>query len=192
MSGLGGDPKPSFKINEKFSTFRRTQSEFGDSEADTEISSFELLSRDESENSKDEACSIFSVRKKRSNSLFSGDILDQRPGWPLLRRVNSAIPQNFHVRQLSVAQWAMTLPDRSSLQNPRISSFEEGEKSKILDESNRSSSSALCELENGRNILLKASSSSCKWFSYEVLKRATSSFSSGDSYHESITRDLPN
>ncbi|KAG5247935.1 kinase family protein [Salix suchowensis] len=178
LPGLGGDPKPSFKINEKFSTFRRTQSEFGDSEADTEISSFELLSRDESENSKDGACSIFSVRKKRSNSLFSGDILDQRPGWPLLRRVNSAIPQNFHARQLSVAQWAMTLPDRSSLQNPRFSSFEEGEKSKILDESNRSSSSALCELQNGRNILLKASSSSCKWFSYEVLKKATSSFSS--------------
>ncbi|KAJ6402978.1 hypothetical protein OIU84_014983 [Salix udensis] len=178
LPGLGGDPKPSFKINEKFSTFRRTQSEFGDSEADTEISSFELLSRDESENSKDEACSIFSVRKKRSNSLFSGDILDQRPGWPLLRRVNSAIPQNFHVRQLSVAQWAMTLPDRSSLQNPRFSSFEEGEKSKILDDSNRISSSALCELQSGRNILLKASSSSCKWFSYEVLKKATSSFSS--------------
>ncbi|KAF9684491.1 hypothetical protein SADUNF_Sadunf04G0123700 [Salix dunnii] len=178
LPGLGGDPKPSFKINKNFSTFRRTQSEFGDSEADTEISSFELLSRDDSENSKGEVCSIFDVRKKRSNSLFSGDILDQRPGWPLLRRVNSAIPQNMHVRQLSVAQWAMTLPDRSSLQIPRVSNFEGGEKGKIMDERNRSSSSALGELENDRNILQKASSSSCKWFSYEVLKKATSSFSS--------------
>lgn len=177
LPGLGGDPKPSFKINENFSTFRVTQSEFGDSEADTEISSFELLSRYQSEDSKDEVCSIVSVRKKRSNSLFAGDILDQRPGWPLLRRVNSAIPQNY-VRQLSVVQWAMALPDRSSLQNPRISNFEEREKSKILEEINKSSSSALGELENGLDILLKASSSSCKWFSYEVLKGATSSFSS--------------
>jgi hypothetical protein len=99
--------------------------------------------------------------------------------------VNSAIPQNY-VRQLSVVQWAMALPDRSSLQNPRISNFEEREKSKILEEINKSSSSALGELENGLDILLKASSSSCKWFSYEVLKGATSSFSSGF-YHESIT-----
>ncbi|KAJ6346195.1 hypothetical protein OIU78_008765 [Salix suchowensis] len=43
LPGLGGDPKPN--INEKIS-FRETQSEFGDSEAYTEISSFELLSRD--------------------------------------------------------------------------------------------------------------------------------------------------
>jgi hypothetical protein len=56
--------------------------------------------------------------------FFAGDILDQRPSWPLLRRVNSAIPQNY-VQQLSVVQWAMTLPDRSSQQNPRILNFEE-------------------------------------------------------------------
>ena len=186
MSGLGGDPKPSFKINENFSTFRRTQSEFGDSEADTEISSFELLSRYESEDSKDEVCSIVSVRKKRSNSLFSGDFLDQRPGWPLLRRANSAIPQNLHSRKLSVVQWAMSLPDRSSQQAPRVSTAEEREIRNILEESNRRRSSAFGEPENGSGILLKASSSSCKWFSYEVLKGATSSFSSGF-YHESIT-----
>jgi len=91
---------------------------------ETEISSLELLSRYESEESKDEVCSIVSVRKKRSNSLFAGDILDQRAGWLLLRRVNSTIPQNY-VRQLSVVQWAMALPDRSSLQNPQILNFEE-------------------------------------------------------------------
>jgi len=98
------------------------QSSFPD--IDTEISNLELLSRYESEDSKDEVCSIVSVRKKRSNSLFAGDILDQRAGWLLLRRVNSTIPQNY-VRQLSVVQWAMALPDRSSLQNPQILNFEE-------------------------------------------------------------------
>ncbi|KAJ6906880.1 receptor-like protein kinase [Populus alba x Populus x berolinensis] len=81
LPGLGGDPKPSFNINENLS-FREIQSEFGDSEAYTEISSFELLSRDEIGEIKDEVCSIANVREKRSNSLFSGDILDQRPGWP--------------------------------------------------------------------------------------------------------------
>ena len=88
----------------------------------TEISSLELLSRYESEDLKDEVCS--SVHKKRSNSLFARDILDQKAGWPLLRRVNSAIPRNY-VRQLPVVRWAKALPDRSSLQNPQISKFEE-------------------------------------------------------------------
>ncbi|KAJ6906395.1 receptor-like protein kinase [Populus alba x Populus x berolinensis] len=155
LPGLGGDPKPSFNINENLS-FREIQSEFGDSEAYTEISSFELLSRDEIGEIKDEVCSIANVREKRSNSLFSGDILDQRPGWPLLRRASLAIPQNLHSRKLSVVQWAMTLPDRSSQQDPRVSIAEEREISNI----NRSRSSASGELENGSDILLRVSSPS--------------------------------
>ncbi|KAJ6716951.1 hypothetical protein OIU74_009468 [Salix koriyanagi] len=174
LPGLGGDPKPN--INEKIS-FRETQSEFGDSEACTEVSSFELLSRDGVGESKDEVCSIVSVRKKRSNSLFSGDILDQRPGWPLLRSANSAIPQNLHSRKLSVVQWAMSLPDRSSQQAPRASTAEEREIRNILEESNRRRSSAFGELENGSDILLKASSPSfLSGISYKVLKGATSNF----------------
>ncbi|KAF9676164.1 hypothetical protein SADUNF_Sadunf09G0109900 [Salix dunnii] len=176
LPGLGGDPK--LNINEKIS-FREIQSEFGDSEAYTEISSFELLSRDEIGESKDEVCSIVSVRKKRSNSLFSGDILDQRPGWPLLRRANSAIPQNLHSRKLSVVQWAMSLPDRSSQQAPRVSTAEEREIRNILEESNRRRSSAFGELENGSGILLKASSPSfLSGISYKVLQVATSNFHS--------------
>ncbi|XP_011046242.1 PREDICTED: receptor-like cytosolic serine/threonine-protein kinase RBK1 isoform X2 [Populus euphratica] len=178
LPGLGGDPKPSFNINEN-SSFREIQSEFGDSEAYTEVSSFELLSRDEIGEIKDEVCRIANVRKKRSNSLFSGDILDQRPGWPLLRRASSAIPQNLHSRKLSVVQWAMSLPDRSSQQDPCVSTAEEREISNILEDSNRSRSSASGELENGSDILLKVSSPSflsgrCN----KVLKGATSNFHS--------------
>ncbi|KAJ6671539.1 hypothetical protein OIU85_015297 [Salix viminalis] len=174
LPGLGGDPKPN--INEKIS-FRETQSEFGDSEAFTEISSFELISRDGVGESKDEVCSIVCVRKKRSNSLFSGDVLDQRPGWPLLRGANSAIPQNLHSRKLSVVQWAMSLPDRSSQQAHRVSTAEEREIRNILEESNRRRSSAFGELENGSDILLKASSPSfLSGISYKVLKGATSNF----------------
>nr|XP_034927463.1 probable serine/threonine-protein kinase PBL21 isoform X2 [Populus alba] len=172
LPGLGGDPKPSFNINENLS-FREIQSEFGDSEAYTEISSFELLSRDEIGEIKDEVCSIANVREKRSNSLFSGDILDQRPGWPLLRKASLAIPQNLHSRKLSVVQWAMTLPDRSSQQDPRVSIAEERETSNI----NRSRSSASGELENGSDILLKVSSPSfLSGMCNKVLKGATSNF----------------
>ena len=182
MSGLGGDPKPSFNINENLS-FREIQSEFGDSEAYTEISSFELLSRDEIGEIKDEVCSIANVREKRSNSLFPGDILDQRPGWPLLRRASSAIPQNLHSRKLSVVQWAMSLPDRSSQQDPRVSIAEERE----ISNTNRSRSSASGELENGSDILLKVSSPSfLSGMCSKVLKGATSNFHTGF-YPESIT-----
>jgi len=186
MSGLGGDPKPSFNINENLS-FREIQSEFGDSEAYTEISSFELLSRDEIGEIKDEVCSTVNARKKRSNSLFSGDFLDQRPGWPLLRRASSAIPLNLHSRKLTVVQWAMSLPDRSSQQDPRVSTTEEREISNILEDSNRSRSSASGELENGSDILLKVSSPSfLSGICNKVLKGATSNFHSGF-YPESIT-----
>ncbi|KAH8498118.1 hypothetical protein H0E87_017152 [Populus deltoides] len=178
LPGLGGDPKPSFNINENLS-FREIQSEFGDSEAYTEISSFELLSRDEIGEIKDEVCSNVNARKKRSNSLFSGDFLDQRPGWPLLRRASSAIPLNLHSRKLTVVQWAMSLPDRSSQQDPRVSTTEEREISNILEDSNRSRSSASGELENGSDILLKVSSPSfLSGICNKVLKGATSNFHS--------------
>ncbi|XP_061958203.1 protein kinase STUNTED-like isoform X1 [Populus nigra] len=178
LPGLGGDPKPSFNINENLS-FREIQSEFGDSEAYTEISSFELLSRDEIGEIKDEVCSTVNARNKRSNSLFSGDFLDQIPGWPLLRRASSAIPLNLHSRKLSVVQWAMSLPDRSSQQDPRVSIAEEREISNILEDSNRSRSSASGELENGSDILLKVSSPSfLSGICNKVLKGATSNFHS--------------
>ena len=115
---------------EKFSIFLSINSQ--SSFPNIEISSFEVLSRYESEDLNDEVCSIVTVRKKKSNSLFARDILDQRSGWPLLRRVNSAIPQNY-VRQLSIVQWAMALLDRSSLQNPWISIFEESCEFKVVN-----------------------------------------------------------
>ncbi|XP_048234219.1 protein kinase STUNTED isoform X2 [Ricinus communis] len=184
LPGFCEDPKPSV-IECQLSDEVRT--EFGDSEVDTDISSFEVLTIDGSEDSRDEVpClppSFANESKRRSTSHFRGDILDQRPGWPLLRRASSVRAETLQARELSVVQWAMNLPIRSSLKHPLGSFIErasEGERSDILEESSSNSSYASGELQNGLEILLKAHSSNCKWFSYEVLKTATSKFCSGN------------
>lgn len=186
MSGLSGDPKPSLSLIES-AALKGIESEFGDSEADIEISSFEELTGDGSEDSKDQVLSPASEWKKRSTSVFAADILDHRPGWPLVRRASSTGPQAFRARELSVVKWAMSLPNRSPQQNSQRSNREnlsQKGKSDFLEESNRSSSE-LDELENGLNVLLKTHSSGCKWFSYEILKTATSNFHSGFTMNQS-------
>ncbi|CAK7329491.1 unnamed protein product [Dovyalis caffra] len=161
LPAFGGDPKPSFNINEKFS-FREIQSEFADSEADTEISGFELKSRDESGDSKDEVFSIVSVQTwlaPPSKSKFSHSTELAFQG-----AVCSTVDNEL----------TRSLPR----QTPRVSTAEERERINILEESNGSSSYPVGEPENGLDILLKVSSSSCIWFSFEVLKEATSNFHS--------------
>lgn len=172
------DPKPSFCPNENSSP-RDVHSEFGDSEADTERTSYEEQEKDLSREPKHEISSLGC--KKRLISHFSGDILDQQPGWPLLRRPSSATPTILDRRKLSVVQWAMRLPDRFPNQSPLGSTAEdpsERVRKDFLEETNKISSFSLGELETGFDVLLKAKSSSCKWFSYEVLETATSNFSS--------------
>lgn len=116
----------------------------------------------------------------RSNSFFSGDPSEQRPGWPLMRRNSSVVSEASNGRKMSVVQWVMSLPDRYPTETPpqctdsplgrEISDFV------YKSKQNRSSSwvELLKELE-----LLKTNSSDCLWFSHEVLKAATSQFSSG-------------
>lgn len=90
----------------------------------------------------------------RSVSLPSIDIfVDQKPGWPLLKRATSRTPQvhHWHTRKVSVVHWVMSLPER----------FPNSEtifvKKKLQD-------------------ILKDHN---KWFNYNVLKTATSDFSQG-------------
>ncbi|GAV82606.1 Pkinase domain-containing protein/Usp domain-containing protein [Cephalotus follicularis] len=192
--GLKGDPRPSFHLVSNLN-FRDFHSEFGDSEVGSEISSFEVSrdSKDESrhssldskDDSKDDMLNLVSERRHlslRYSAPFAEDILEQKPGWPLLRRASSASPKGLHARRMSVVQWVLGLPNRSPQQSPRFLSIAEdpveSETSEIVDESTQNSSSALGELRKGFEILLKTSSSGCKWFSYKVLKAATSQFSS--------------
>ncbi|XP_010548098.1 PREDICTED: receptor-like cytosolic serine/threonine-protein kinase RBK1 isoform X2 [Tarenaya hassleriana] len=92
----------------------------------------------------------------RSVSLPSVDVLDKKPGWPLLRRAASEIPQAHHSRKLSVVHWVMSFPERFPQHQNSISETISVEK-KL------------------KGIVLRDSS---RWCCYDVLRTATSEFSS--------------
>lgn len=126
--GLIGDLKPSFSLIQ-VPTSKECQSEFGDSEAESEISISKVVQNSIDEDLKDE---VFNHAHKgnelslRSTSLYAGDPSEQRQlGWPLLRRASSSIPQAPHARNMSVVQWVMSLPDRSPQLSPQCSTIEE-------------------------------------------------------------------
>ncbi|XVF00873.1 hypothetical protein REPUB_Repub04eG0039300 [Reevesia pubescens] len=186
LPGLKGDPGPSFCLIENPAA-RECQSEYGDSEVGSEISCFEGIeslkdvSRTSSEDSKSEILSVIHEGKKissRSISLFAGDNVDYKPGWPLLLRASSGTPQAKHARSMSVVKWVMNLPSRSPYHTPRCSTIKETELSGSEDENDRTNSSMQYELQKCLEILLKTNSSDCQWFSYKVLKAATAQFSS--------------
>lgn len=89
------------------------------------------------------------------------------PGWPLLGR---ATPTNFdawkdtEAPKMSVVQWVMTLPDRSS---PHIKS-----------QPDKHSPSALFEISKELDRILMDKLSQCRWFQYSELKYSTNQFSS--------------
>ncbi|KDP29658.1 hypothetical protein JCGZ_18820 [Jatropha curcas] len=178
LPGPFGDPKPSLNLLES-PLPDEVRSEYGDSDVDTEISSIEVLTSCDSGESRDEVPNLVPELRKRSSSAFTGDILDQRPGWPLLRRATSVTQETLQARELSVVQWAMNLPNRWPHKNPLESaSGKERNDEVLIDESNRISFHGSGDLQNALDILLKTNSSSFKWFNYEVLKSATSKFSS--------------
>ncbi|XWS62642.1 hypothetical protein CRYUN_Cryun06bG0028200 [Craigia yunnanensis] len=190
LPGLKGDPRPSLCLIENPAA-RECQSEYGDSEVGSEISSSEGIqiskdgSRTSSDDSKSEILSVIHEGKKISSlsiSLFAGDNMDYKPGWPLLRRASSATPQAKDARTMSVVKWAMNLPTHSPHHTPRCSTIKENpfeiELSGTEDENDRTNSSMQYELQKCLEILLKTNSSDCQCFSYKVLKAATAQFSS--------------
>ncbi|KAK8582517.1 hypothetical protein V6N13_069294 [Hibiscus sabdariffa] len=188
LPGLKGDPRPSLCLSENIGV-RECQSEYGDSEVGSEMSSFEGIqsskdgSRTSSEDSKTELLSVIHEEKRtplQSISLFAGDSIDYKPGWPLLLRSSSATPQAEHARSMSVVKWVMNLPSRSPQDHaPRCSTIKEIELSEIEvdNDGNGTNSSIQYELQKCLDILLKLNSSDCQWFSYEILKYATDQFS---------------
>lgn len=92
---------------------------------------------------------------RRSVSLPSIDILlDEKPGWPFLKIAQA---HRCLTRNVSVVNWAMSLPDRFPDHQQNLNSetkFVEKQLKDILKDKN-------------------------KWFSYNVLKTATSDFSQG-------------
>ena len=182
LLGLEGDPRPSVNT-------RGCQSEFGDSEFETEtVFSFcETTPKLGSDDLKSDCFSFIhdeSGAISRSNSLLSENSIDQKLGWPLLKKANSGISQSPKTRRnVSVVQWVMSLPDRSPIHSTKFSTILETplemEINDIVDDNFKFRLSAFSEIPEGLQNLLQNNSSSCKWFSLDVLKSSTSEFSSG-------------
>ncbi|KAJ7978618.1 Kinase family protein [Quillaja saponaria] len=194
LPGVNGYSKPSLSYIDNPSV-QENQSEFGDSEAETEksISICRVVQNSEDgsiKGTRELKQEAFNSTRKHNEALsrlaspFSSDHSEERLGWPLLQKANSGIPLTAHVRKISVVQWVMSLPDRSPQLSPQCSTIHENplslerDISDIEDETSKNSISATVELQKGLEEILKAKSSGCKWFNHEALKTWTSQFSS--------------
>ncbi|CAL9228047.1 unnamed protein product [Arabidopsis halleri] len=95
----------------------------------------------------------------RSVSLPSIDILlDEKPGWPFLKRATLGTPQvhQWHTRKVSVVNWVMSLPERFPSHHHQTLNYETSLIKKQIKDILRDNK---------------------KWFNYNVLKKATSDFS---------------
>ncbi|XP_020874659.1 proline-rich receptor-like protein kinase PERK5 isoform X3 [Arabidopsis lyrata subsp. lyrata] len=95
----------------------------------------------------------------RSVSLPSIDILlDEKPGWPFLKRATLGTPQvhQWHTRKVSVVNWVMSLPERFPRHHHQTLNYETSLIKKQIKDILRDNK---------------------KWFKYNVLKKATSDFS---------------
>jgi len=138
LGGIIEDPRPSL-------ISMVVQSAFGTDHSENENEK----SKSQEDNRKWEE-ETFKEEMKVSSRLSTS----QKLGWPLLRRMHTEIS-----RDMSVVQWVMNLPDRSTHKY----------------NNNRHSSSQI-EGQSYKNVI---SFSSCKWFIFEVLNSCTSQFSSG-------------
>lgn len=169
------DPRPSIDNPSD----RIVQSEFGCAVVESEKSLHQ-----NTKESKEETFGYPEKHKSRSISLFAGEPSKQKLGWPLLCRTNSEISQSCHGRDMSVVQWVMTLPDRSSENSPQSSSsgenpFERSTSDILEDESFKNYLSPSVVLPKGLEEILNVNSLDCKWFTLEALKSCTNQFSSG-------------
>lgn len=99
------------------------------------------------------------MRKRSTNSVSASarKFPEPKPGWPLLCKSVTAKTESLNgreARKMSVVQWVMSLPDRSS-------------------PSAKSPVNLIKELE----IILRLNSSTCKFFQYEELQNSTNYFS---------------
>lgn len=107
----------------------------------------------------------------RSVSLPSIDILlDEKPGWPFLKRATLGTPQvhQWHTRKVSVVNWVMSLPERFPSHHHQTLNYETSLIKKQIKDILRDNK---------------------KWFNYNVLKKATSNFSQGTLFFLSVSHD---
>ncbi|KAL0334577.1 UNVERIFIED_CONTAM: Receptor-like cytosolic serine/threonine-protein kinase RBK2 [Sesamum radiatum] len=189
LEGPGLDPKPSFCMSDNLA-FRDNHSEFGESEI-SEMSRFSFDGRDGNISSKDDIISSVGSHKRGSLSLISlpaEDFTKQRPGWPLLQTASSINQQALEARKMSVVQWVMTLPHRSSsdisesnsLTSSKTDDSLEGENGKVFETIAIDKLASQQDLLKDLELILLRNPVGCKLFSHDVLKISTSEFSSGN------------
>ncbi|KAI3960601.1 hypothetical protein MKX01_003775 [Papaver californicum] len=106
-----------------------------------------------------------------------------KPGWPLLRcAVSLNQKESEGARKMSVVQWVMSLPNRTpSLPETPTSLDSDKSDSQFVQEYenaiNMKNLSAWGELPKEMELLVRTTSSNCKWFSHKELSNATSQFS---------------
>ncbi|GMH02959.1 hypothetical protein Nepgr_004798 [Nepenthes gracilis] len=199
IPGLGGDPRPSYhKFVKQSSAICENCSEFCDSEAsDIDTHGPQLAQGSEEgtrggfgavESMEDDSSPIPINKQAHSGaaSLYLDNMLEQRPGWPLLRKTSLPTQCALAARKMSVVQWVMSLPNRSLPESPQGSGDSSSNKSEspigreFSDDvhSRRNSLSIWSELPEEMALPFEMNSLDFTWFSYEVLKSSTSQFSS--------------
>ncbi|KAL7156426.1 hypothetical protein ABFS83_02G008200 [Erythranthe nasuta] len=186
FEGHALDPKPSFYINDSLA-FKDNHSEFGESET-SEMSRFSFDTRDGNISSKDNVASPLGKsplgRHRRGSlssiSLPAEDFTKQRPGWPLLQTASSINHIALEARKMSVVQWVMTLPRRplSDVSESNSPTSDKNEDSLEMDVIDKLASRQ--KLPKDLELILTRNLVGCRIFSHDVLKIATSEFSSGN------------
>ncbi|CAA0809974.1 Protein kinase protein with adenine nucleotide alpha hydrolases-like domain [Striga hermonthica] len=152
----------------------------------------------------DDSMAIVPVQKQEASSSFITLLLQElpetKPGWPLLRRAvvsNKLFYHNTEVRQMSVVQWALSLPNRYCLaiENSKNdildcerekSSSLDGENGAIVPVGNESFSVPISPdnmsggLPEVLECLVEKYSATCRLFSFQELVKATSNFFPGN------------
>ncbi|XP_057525906.1 protein kinase STUNTED-like isoform X2 [Amaranthus tricolor] len=186
---LSNDHSPGIQKDQRLS-FRKL--EFHDSEASkmdsesgsTDSSSIEFL---ETQNKYTSIETKKEANSLKTSSSFSNteSITEQKPGWPLLRRSSLPTQKALDSRKMSVVQWVMSFPDRSPPGTPQSirSNYGDSDSSNgsngVFSRKSRNSLLGEMDLEDQESgIPFELSFLDFTWFSYEVLRNATSSFSS--------------
>eukprot|EP00268_Persea_americana_P010741 TRINITY_DN14382_c0_g1_i5.p1 TRINITY_DN14382_c0_g1~~TRINITY_DN14382_c0_g1_i5.p1 ORF type:complete len:635 (-),score=103.56 TRINITY_DN14382_c0_g1_i5:1063-2967(-) len=119
-----------------------------------------------------------------SISLLIRKLPDSTPGWPLLRKAVSANPEVFkgtEARKISVVQWVMRLPNRSSSFSSQLQIGLEPYRGEYHEsggeKSARSSLSAWFELPRELEMLFSTNSTKCRVFSHKEVQSSMTQFS---------------
>ncbi|XP_021775414.1 probable serine/threonine-protein kinase PIX7 isoform X1 [Chenopodium quinoa] len=209
IQGLQEDPRPSFhkpgksngnqsdfgdsEVSEVDSNSSKQNCQNSEAESTTDISCEELA---EVETPKNTCIDSKKIPQRTVSFNKEDNVTEQKPGWPLLRRSSLPTQKALDSRKMSVVQWVMNFPDRSPPDTPQscgsinVDSCSTKSESPLGREndnasnfafSSKSSQSLWSEfLDQEPGLPFELNFLEFTWFSYEVLRHATSNFSAGN------------